>query len=147
MDQQKLNPPTHGQIQWILKPSKNLRQKHENASGRVPKQLNIDEVAALFPYPNRCLQNRVSIFTYSINSLQNDFDRIRASKRESWSGMTGPGIPLLYFIFKLSGRMPVFIHHMILGGGCPSLMKSNFAMSMVRRMFWRSGLVLLNLIT
>ncbi|CAL8138848.1 unnamed protein product [Orchesella dallaii] len=100
--------------------------------GRVPEQLNIGELAALFPYPNRCLQNRFAIFTYGINSLQNDFDRIRASKEESWNGVTGPWIPLLYFIFKLSGRMPVFIHHMILGGGSTSLMMSNLPISKTR---------------
>ncbi|CAL8138824.1 unnamed protein product [Orchesella dallaii] len=98
-------------------------------AGRLPEQLNIGELAALFPYPNRYLQNRFAIFTSGINSLQNDFDRIRASKEESWNDVTGPWIPLLYFIFKLSGRMPVFIHHMILRGGSTSLMMSNFPIS------------------
>ncbi|CAL8138866.1 unnamed protein product [Orchesella dallaii] len=98
-------------------------------AGRVPEELSIGELAALLPYPSLGPQNRFAIFMYHINSLQDDFDRIRSSKEESWKGITGPWIPLSFFVFKVSERMPVFMQHIVLGGGSNSLMMSNLPIS------------------
>ncbi|CAL8138862.1 unnamed protein product [Orchesella dallaii] len=107
----------------------NSMNKRDFASGTCPGGVSIGELAALLPYSSLGPQNRFAIFMYHINSLQDDFDRIRSSKEESWKGITGPWIPLSFFVFKVSGRMPVFMHHIVLGGGSNSLMMSNLPIS------------------
>ncbi|CAL8138864.1 unnamed protein product [Orchesella dallaii] len=101
-------------------------------AGRVPKEISIGELAALLPYPGDGPQNRFAFFTFNINSNQDDFERIRTSKKDSWDGITGPWIPLSFFVFKFSGRMPVFMHYVVFAGGSCSLMMSNLPLSKTR---------------
>ncbi|CAL8108237.1 unnamed protein product [Orchesella dallaii] len=74
--------------------------------GRVPDLLRVMELCAFLPYPIDCLQNRIATFYYGINSLQPDFERISATKKESWKAMTGPWIPTTYSLIRLFGRFP-----------------------------------------
>ncbi|CAL8108250.1 unnamed protein product [Orchesella dallaii] len=100
--------------------------------GRVPDLLRVMELGALLPYPNDRLQNRFSFFYYGINSCQPDFERINATKKESWKAMTGPWILTTYSLIRLFGRFPVCFHSVVVAGGPNSLVMNNVPISKTR---------------
>ncbi|CAL8108244.1 unnamed protein product [Orchesella dallaii] len=98
-------------------------------AGRVPDLLRVMEISAFLPYPNDRLQNRFTSYYYGINSMQPDFERINATKKESWKAMTGPWIPTTYSLIRLFGRFPVCFHFIVVTGGPTSLMMNNLPLS------------------
>ncbi|CAL8108239.1 unnamed protein product [Orchesella dallaii] len=100
--------------------------------GRVPDLLRVMELSAFLPYPNERLQNRFTSYYYGINSMQPDFERINATKKDSWKAMTGPWIPIFYLFISIFGRLPVCFHFIFVAGGPNSLMMNNVPISKTR---------------
>ncbi|CAL8108232.1 unnamed protein product [Orchesella dallaii] len=108
---------------------------------RVPDLLRVVEVGAVLPYPNERLQNRFATFYYGINSRQLDFERIKATKKESWKAMTGPWILTTYWLLRVLGRFPVCFHFAITIDR-NSLMMNNLPFSKTRVRILEYGEVL-----
>jgi len=127
--QKKLNKAT---IATIVENAFVSAAKQILPANRIPAQFTIAEIVAMLPYPSAEPHNRFSYFFYNINPDQPDFERIQSSKQASWRGMTGPWIPLAFCILKFVGKLPVFMHGMLLRGGSCSVLFSNVPVSKTR---------------
>jgi hypothetical protein len=100
-------------------------------SERLLKAIDVGEVLALLPYPNAKPQNRFTTCSYSANispEIATYFtlkERLATLKEDANDAMIGPQPLIVYYMFKLIGRLPTMLFPLFLSETQDSLYLSH----------------------